>query len=260
VNGILETFVEEEFGIARYRISRPEGYDIADSSRSYPLVVYLHGSAGRGSDNQKQLDGLGYLGYGIRSLSGRFQTEHPSFVYVPQSPLNSPWRGEVLEEIVETIEHLKTVYPIDPRRLYLIGFSLGGSGSYELANRYYQEKGQSFAAIVRMAGQLSYSETVYDVVAKSAVWLHVGLQDTPLRVDMAREAFKKFKERHADSVETMHTIVVDGYQGNTSVLKVGEVDLARFSVYPDLGHGISYLPAVYPDVLTWMFSKEIDAI
>jgi predicted esterase len=175
---------------------------------------------------------------------------------VPQCPLGLSWEGEVLDEVIETIEHLKSVYPIDPGRLYLVGYSMGGSGSYELAYRYYNEKGKRFAAIVRLAGYISFSDAVFDEVAKSALWLHVGLQDAPLIIDKVHEAYNKFKERHNDIVETMHTVEVGGHQGNTSVLKVGEEDLARLSEYPDMGHGISYLPSVYPDVLTWMFNKS----
>ena len=47
------TFTKDKASLP-YRLLKPDGYDKEGKDR-YPLVVLLHGTFGRGTDNQKQL-------------------------------------------------------------------------------------------------------------------------------------------------------------------------------------------------------------
>src|SRR3954468_13936685 len=59
-----------------YRLHLPEPYD---PKQKYPLVLYLHGSVSRGTDNDKQLGGT------VDHFAGKAsQKKHPCFVVAPQ--------------------------------------------------------------------------------------------------------------------------------------------------------------------------------
>jgi predicted peptidase len=79
-----------------YRLFKPQP---RDPESTYPLVVYLHGSAGRGTDNLKQITGGNLYGSRIWSLPEN-QARHPCYVLAPQltqgvsSPRNMTARGE----------------------------------------------------------------------------------------------------------------------------------------------------------------------
>jgi len=102
-----------------YRL--PSGWNLVENeAKLFPLVIYLHGGGGYG-----KFEGLGYLAYS----DGAFQSTCPSFVLVPQSK-----KGWDPGKITPLIESFKLMYPVDNRCIYLIGYSMGGSGSYILAN------------------------------------------------------------------------------------------------------------------------------
>jgi len=79
-----------------YRLFKPQQ---RDPKKRYPLVVYLHGSGGRGTDNLKQITGGNLYGSRIWALSEN-QARHPCYVLAPQltqgvsSPRKMTARGE----------------------------------------------------------------------------------------------------------------------------------------------------------------------
>lgn len=71
-----------------YRLFKPGG----DPDKAYPLIVYLHGSGGRGTDNVKQISGGNIYGARAWALPDN-QSERPCFVLAPQlleSVVNRP--------------------------------------------------------------------------------------------------------------------------------------------------------------------------
>lgn len=129
------SFTEEQYKNTRFRLCKP-GNITEDTNIKYPLVVYLHGAGERGNDNSKQIRGLDILGNGFSNQAKSFQPQHPSFIYVPQCQSKSFWSSkQTLTVLIDTIQYLVEKYPIDTNRLYLIGYSMGGSGSYSLASQ-----------------------------------------------------------------------------------------------------------------------------
>ena len=118
-----------------YRLFVPDGYR---RTKSYPLVVFLHGGGERGTDNEKTL--TANQGGTIWAMP-KEQAGHPAFVLVPQA--RDAWDGGFgltrgpdnklsLARVFETSEDLKTAhslmtkvlaeYPnIDRKRLYVTG-------------------------------------------------------------------------------------------------------------------------------------------
>src|SRR4249920_1702520 len=61
-------------------------YPDSDTLRKYPLVIFLHGSGERGSDNEAQLK------WGVMNFATDQNMKlHPAFVIAPQCPENMGW-------------------------------------------------------------------------------------------------------------------------------------------------------------------------
>src|SRR3954465_2156802 len=120
-----------------YRLLKPDGHD-KDGKDRYPLVVFLHGTGGRGTDNMKQLRS------GVEEfVKDATRKKHPCFLAVPQCPPDKLWvnvsprdaRGnlplarsptEPTAMALDLIEALCNEYRIDKDRIYLTGVSVGG--------------------------------------------------------------------------------------------------------------------------------------
>jgi len=117
-----------------YRLFRP-----ATSSR-VPLVMYLHGSGGLGTDNEKPL-GLGNI-FGSRVwLMPENQRRFPCYVVAPQTDRGwvrddgvkiVPGFGDGAKKAAEIVESLCHEFPIDRHRIYVTGQSMGGGGAWNL--------------------------------------------------------------------------------------------------------------------------------
>ncbi len=117
----------------------------AESDRRYPLVIFLHGSSGSGTDNEKQLRRANWFGGLVWTLPEN-QDRFPCFVVAPRSNVN--WPCVILEEgkrpkfcpglgkgaqlAFEIIDKLLDEYPIDSSRIYITGHSMGGTGTWHM--------------------------------------------------------------------------------------------------------------------------------
>ena len=129
-----------------YRLFIPSGYDPA---KQYPLVLYLHGAGGRGTDNLKQMtDVPRFLVFAEPAI----QQKWPCFILAPQCPddelwANMPWSGATgvgkftsitwpMEASLALLDSLPREYPgIDASRLYVTGISMGGYGTWDAVCR-----------------------------------------------------------------------------------------------------------------------------
>ncbi len=231
----------------------PWNYNLSiNANRKYPLVIFLHGSGGAGN-----ISYLNYIGYDnpddsyVDETALAFQKEHPCFVIVPQT--SSSWDNNSL---IEQVENIKSTYRIDDSRIYLIGYSMGGSGSYSFANDYYDYNKQLFAGIIRLAGQSQTS--VRDAIAENtAIWLHIGLLDTDLRIQVTRDAYDFFKNYHTNAIETTSAVPMDDYPGITYTLKINGDDRFKRTEYDSVGHGVATLPFMDPYLIEWLFKQSL---
>ena len=222
-----------------FKLQLPWNYD---STRAYPLVVSLHGAGGGpyapcmiGNDEERKA--------------------YPSFFMAPHTPAGS-W-GAASSWLISQIETLKGRYRIDTNRIYLIGFSMGGSGSFAVANAYFDYNGQLFAGIVRLAGQ-SKTAVRDEIARKTSVWYHIGLDDIKKRVRVARDAYQFVKAfgGNASAVESSVTDTIRGYERTTFTLTRNNVEIMKKSEYKGLGHD-SGVPFADPQVLKWLFSQSL---
>lgn len=108
-----------------------------------PLLINLHGGGQRGDDIQR----LKYRGNLFASSPKLgFITAVPQCLKATHGK-NNPWDPK---ELNLWLEHLKKSQPIDPKRIYLMGFSMGGYGTWAWTAAHPEQ----FAAISPNAGGL----------------------------------------------------------------------------------------------------------
>lgn len=119
-----------------------------DETKEYPLVLFLHGAGERGDD----LDIAtrhGYMKY-VRE-EGK---EYPFICIAPQCPNDKYW-GCYTESLIAFLDYITETLPIDKKRIYLTGFSMGGTGTWMLA----MAAPDKFAAIAPVCGSGIYWNT-----------------------------------------------------------------------------------------------------
>lgn len=126
----------------RFRLQYPAGYT---PKERYPLVVFLHGSGERGSDNEQNLKQVPEL-----FTDSAMRAQYPCFVLVPQCPANDAWASfpdfpqsiQATPEpttstrlVLDVVQRLKDRLNVDSNRIYLTGYSMGGEGTLDMLYR-----------------------------------------------------------------------------------------------------------------------------
>lgn len=118
-----------------YLIYLPKDYD---KQETWPLLLFLHGSGERGNDLEK------VKMHGPPKLIAEGK-DFPCIVVSPQCPDGRAWEPIELAALLDEVERQ---YNVDPDRIYLTGLSMGGLGTWRLAN-YIPDR---VAAIVPICG------------------------------------------------------------------------------------------------------------
>jgi predicted peptidase len=159
INRIVDDFVPMSFTDSagttlKFRLFVPRGYRNApDSSRTYPLVTFLHGAGETGASNLTQITAnQGAVAF----AKPERQRRNPSFVLAPQLPPpindfeNNNWAlGAKRAAVIELIDAVAAGYPVDQDRLYLTGLSMGAFGIYAIL----PDHPTKFAAALPIAGR-----------------------------------------------------------------------------------------------------------
>jgi predicted peptidase len=123
------------------------------------------------------------------------------------------------------IDKLAAEHRIDPKRIYLFGFSLGGIGSWEVA----LDQPERFAAVVPIGGYMG-SPADAGRLKNVPVWVFNGENDPTTTVQAA-------------------TLMVEALR------KAG--GKPQFTILPGKSHGDSQDAAYgYPDLFEWMLAQR----
>lgn len=222
---LLDVYEAREFQGMPYRLMQP--IDLADNpDKKYPLILSLHGGAGRGTDNRKNL----FRQWNQIMAEEELRRRHPAFVVAPQSTL--PWIApgsipEITEDMIENAapmfqERLKQLAPhqemqeqglllkvfdlldalaeefsIDTDRVYVLGHSMGGWGTWAAII----EQPERFAAAIPSAGaQMVWHD--FQRIVDVPVWTFHGDADPVVTVEYTRWAFAKLKALKANTKYT----------------------------------------------------------
>lgn len=112
-----------------YRLFVPPGYDPA---RSYPLIIYLHGSGEHGTNNTSQLNNR--ANNAMNLIDDANLTIQPVLMAAPQCPNGSScWANATqLTRLHTMIDRIAGEFSIDAERIHVTGLSMGGNGTWAL--------------------------------------------------------------------------------------------------------------------------------
>jgi predicted peptidase len=213
-----------------YRLLPPKG---PEAGRSYPLLLFLHGAGERGEENERQL-----IHGGATFLADAFRERFPCWVLAPQCPLEDYWvridwrRGEGaqpreisphLQMILEVIERLRAAGEVDAARIYVMGLSMGGFGTWDLVTRFPG----LFAAAVPICGGGDPRRAAW--LRDLPLWVFHGAEDTVVPPDHSRRMVR----------------AIEAAGGKP-----------RYTEYPGVGHN-SWDPAfAEPELFSWLFAQK----
>lgn len=114
----------------KYRWFAPK----VEEGKTYPLVVFLHGSGERGEDNELQVAGnIGAYGYALPEN----QAKYPCYVLAPQCPTDMNFTLPEFElGFMQLLREFISANAIDKYRVYLTGLSMGGMGTWYYISKY----------------------------------------------------------------------------------------------------------------------------
>lgn len=208
----MKAVVHEQV-ILPYLVHLPQGYD-TQADKAWPLILFLHGAGERGTDTTK-IASLGPMGY------AQAHDDFPFVVAAPQCPLMADWSPNTL---VALLDELATRYRIDPDRIYLTGFSMGGSGTWETAIDHPER----FAAIAPLCGRLI--PLLGFRIWQTPVWCFHGDADEAVPVSNSREMTRHLKN-----------------MGNPDV---------TYTEFPGAGHGIWNQVYGDPKLYEWFLQHK----
>ena len=214
-----------------YQVFVPLNYD---ASKKWPVILYLHSSTERGSDNVLQTT-LG-LGPVIKTQESTF----PAIAVFPQVAVTESERPGYLRAGLASLDSVAKHYNTDPARTYLTGVSAGGIYAYELL--YLNPT--RFAAFMPMAadicqkcitGDLNTTQTqaaliIARQVPTVAMWEFHGSTDCCIPVQDARDIAAAWKTVNP---------------------------AAKYTEYAGVGHGQTHEHAyAEPTIFTWLFAQH----
>ena len=144
-----------------YLLHLPDDYG-KDPNKVWPIIFYLHGRHASG----KNLESLKRYGLPYYLLKGK---KMQFIVVSPQCPWNKNWSTE--DWFNPVYDEVAAKFQVDDSRIYLMGMSMGGFGTWALANRMPDR----FAAISPMCGgaDVKWAENL----SKTPTWVFHGTAD-----------------------------------------------------------------------------------
>lgn len=173
----------------KYRLLKPAA---VEAGKRYPVVLFLHGAGERGDDNKSQLK---YLPEWLAAAERR--EKFPCFVIAPQCPSERKWSDvdwgtrkspefkdkptDAMQVAINILDEVVKKFPVDAKRQYLTGLSMGGYGTWDLAMR----QPDRFAAIAPICG--GGDPTQGAKIKHLPIWAWHGDADFAVPVERSRE-------------------------------------------------------------------------
>lgn len=211
-----------------YRMSYPANYD---KNKSYPLLVFLHGSGSRGNDNESQL-----RSFPTALLNEKNREAYPCFIIAPQCPKDDTWvnfadfprslkatHTTAGQMVLQLIDELFSTFKIDSQRIYITGYSMGGEGTLDLLT----QKPNLFAAAVAICPVADTATAA--LIKHNNIRIYHGSEDEVNQVQYSR-------------------IMVEALQA-----KGGK---PLYTEYPGVGHQCWDKAYNEPDLLPWIFKQR----
>ena len=177
----------------RYLLYTPE-----NPTEEMPLIVFLHGASGKGDDPELITSADDFPKYLQDGEFGNIE----AYVLIPQLPSSQKAWGDIGDSLYCLIQKTVSEFSIDEDNISLTGFSMGGTGTWNLAAAYPA----LFARIAPLAGSARGVLDQASVLKEIPVWVFVGSDDTVIKPNSSKEmAFALKREKGAADI-----IIFDG--------------------------------------------------
>jgi predicted esterase len=178
----------EQYNITvNYLLYLPQEYG-KDTSKLWPVMIFLHGSGQSGTDIQKVKT------HGPPKLIEQGK-QYPFIVVSPQARENEGWEPQV---IIRLIKGIQSQYKVDKERIYLTGLSMGGFGTWNIASKFPSV----FAAIAPVCGG---GDTTQVMKLKHVpVWCFHGAKDNVVNPEQSYRMVRALKKFNPDVKLTIY--------------------------------------------------------
>lgn len=220
-----------------YRILLPENFN---PKKRYPLVLFLHGSGERGSDNEKQLT------HGAKLfLDPANRKNYPAIVVFPQCTKNSYWSNvqmvadstgkrdfyfvyggqpsTSMRLLMQLVNNLQKQFRITKQQMYVMGLSMGGMGTFEIVHRMPD----TFAAAMPICGGANTATAAN--MKFTRWWVFHGAKDNVVPPHLSEDMVKALKRSGAQ---------------------------VKYTLYPEANHNSWDSAFAEPELLQWMFKQK----
>jgi predicted peptidase len=201
---------------------------------TYPLVLVLHGAGERGTNNSSQLTHGSAL-----FLDAHNRATYPAYVVFPQCPGDKRW-VEVdwgdpkphqmpkepsipMSLVLDLLPSLMSSLPVDRSRVYVLGLSMGGFGTWDIIARHPDW----FAAAVPICGGADNSTAPR--IAGLPIWVFHGGADTTVKTIRSRSM--------------VDALIAAGGK-------------PKYSEVPGVGHDVWNTAFASPELLPWLFAQR----
>ncbi|HMD44272.1 MAG TPA: prolyl oligopeptidase family serine peptidase [Candidatus Acidoferrum sp.] len=238
--GFLDRTLTLNGSIYKYQVFLPENWS---SKQKWPIILFLHGAGERGSDGLLQTE------VGMPSAVRKDRSRFPAIIVMPQCKLDRWWTELEMQAVALTsLARAAKEFNGDSKRTYLTGLSMGGYGSWAIA----EKNPGKFAAVVPICGGIvepkavlekhpERAKTSYPDEAKSYAEIAKRLGKTPIWIFHGE----------ADPI-----VPVAGSRKMYEALKAAGGNV-RYTEYPDVGHDSWDKAYAEPELIAWMLAKSL---
>jgi phospholipase/carboxylesterase len=201
-----------------YHIVAPSGPS-EERGGPRPALILLHG---RGADENDLMGLAPYLDPHFMFLSVRapFRFPFAGWTWYEILEVGSPHPEqfkESYERLCQFLDDVKRHYPVDPERMFLLGFSMGSVMSYALS----LTKPEHIAGVVAHSGYIPENTELqfqWDKLDRTAFFVAHGTHDAVIPVDFGRRArdllvksntqltYKEYPIAHQISDKSLHDL------------------------------------------------------
>jgi predicted peptidase len=206
-----KAYEAKEFESLKYMLIYPDGYE---KGKKYPVILHLHGAGGRG------MPVMDVLGHPVCTWTENME-DFPFVIVYPVCHENT-W-FDLFETLRRFASYVSQAEFCDPERLYVMGGSLGGYTTWQIA----MSLPDLFAAIVPICGGGMYWNAAR--LANVPVWAFHGAKDTTVLPE-----------------ESVHMVDAVNKRGGS----------AKLTIYPENAHNSWDDTFKNPEVYRWLLSHK----
>ena len=226
----------------KYQVFLPEGWT---PHQKWPVILFLHGAGERGDDGVLQTD-VG-IGTAIRTNRGAIN----AIVVMPQCRKHSWWTLPPMDEMaMAALREATKEFHGDVQRTYLTGISMGGFGTWHLAEKYPGR----FAALVVICGGIRPPVPALNAIPDLAKAIAESPQSYSDSADRIGKIPVWIFHGGADKIVP----VTESQQMSEAMKKVGAE--VHYTEYPGVGHASWDKAYDEPKLFPWLFSKSVAGV